>query len=187
MQSEGKREAIRSSQKRTSTSSAHHLPIYLHLHPYTLSALFLWINCLCSHLWPILPLIYQLLPPLLNQIVPFSCIINFPLSTGQFPSGDTHRVISRILKTKQQTFACLLMAYPSLDGYPPPLSSHFLASCHSKIPQESSVPTISNGSFSTLSEIHSDHTFTTILYQTPVRISNEEHVIKESILMSPLT
>lgn len=147
MQSEGKREAIRSSQKTTSTISAHHLPICLHLCPYTLSALFLWINCLCFHLWPILPLIYQLLPPVLNQIVPFSCIINFPLSTGQFPSGDTHRVISHILKTKQQTFACLLMAYPSLDGYPPPLSSHFSASFYSKIPQESSVPTISNCSF----------------------------------------
>ena len=54
--------------------------------------------------------------------VPFSCIINFPLSTGQFPSAYTHTVISRILKTKQQTFACLLIAYPSLDGHPPPLS-----------------------------------------------------------------
>lgn len=97
----------RSSQKRTSSSSAHHLPIYLHLHPYTLSALFLWINCLCSHLWPILPLIYQLLPPLLNQIVPFSCIINFPLSTGQFPSGVTHSHFAHL--KNQATNICLFV------------------------------------------------------------------------------
>ena len=71
---------------------------------------------------------YLLAPtPSAKPIVPFSCIINFPLSTGQFPSAYTHRVISRILKTKQQTFACLLIAYPSLDGISPSTIIPFLS------------------------------------------------------------